>query len=201
YLGCYTDGGGGEGHTLQGKSLIDDDDMTKELCQAFCASWPYFGMEYGKECYCGNAILNGAPDLESTCNVPCEGNTSQTCGGGGHMSIYYDSSVPGPSAPAVFNGANFIGCYVELQQVRVLDNGGVTSETAMDLTVCSNYCYNLSPTRDWWGLENAKECWCAFDINPNAVLASNPDGCGQACTGNDTQLCGGINLVAVYQRP
>ena len=34
-------------------------EMSVEICRAFCASYDqtYFGVEYGRECYCGNRIF------------------------------------------------------------------------------------------------------------------------------------------------
>lgn len=202
YLGCYTDPGGGVGsRTLIGKRT-DDNAMTKEFCQAFCGVWPYYGMEFARECYCGNAILNGGVKVDdSFCNDPCAGNSSETCGGGGHMSIYYDPSVPGPNDPPVFNNANLLGCYIETFPIRVLDNGGIGSDTSMDLTMCFDYCNTLTTPepRKYWGVESGKDCWCGIDINSTATLAPSLDYCGMACTGNELQLCGSSDLIAVYR--
>lgn len=49
-------------------------------------------MEYGRECYCGDAsdlaAHNSVPEPEADCNVPCTGNASYICGGGNRISYY-----------------------------------------------------------------------------------------------------------------
>ena len=50
------------------------------------------GMEYGEECYCGDAVdvtnANATFRPESECNDPCSGNFSTICGGGNRISYY-----------------------------------------------------------------------------------------------------------------
>jgi hypothetical protein len=50
------------------------------------------GMEYGEECYCGDAVdvtnANATFRPESECNDPCTGNFSTICGGGNRLSYY-----------------------------------------------------------------------------------------------------------------
>ncbi|KAF6036069.1 hypothetical protein EB796_005623 [Bugula neritina] len=42
------------------------------------------------ECFCGNDGLgkNGGIAPEVTCNTPCQGDPTQTCGGGHRLSVY-----------------------------------------------------------------------------------------------------------------
>jgi hypothetical protein len=55
----------------------------------------YANLEQG-ECYCGNSAQNGggpAPDGNSGCNMPCQGNSDETCGGSNRLSVWsYDSA-------------------------------------------------------------------------------------------------------------
>ncbi|KAL8946355.1 MAG: hypothetical protein Q9222_007239 [Ikaeria aurantiellina] len=65
------------------------DGLTIERCAEFCAGLIYFGVEAGQECYCGNKINTyAATGGEDACNTPCNGNTSQICGGQGALSVY-----------------------------------------------------------------------------------------------------------------
>ena len=49
-IGCYAD-------LVQGvhiwSSFSASDEMTHEMCATTCAGYNYFGVEYGRECYCG----------------------------------------------------------------------------------------------------------------------------------------------------
>ncbi|XP_022312919.2 sialate:O-sulfotransferase 2-like isoform X2 [Crassostrea virginica] len=56
-------------------------------CQKFCAGYRYFGVEFGKECFCGNTI--GLPVITSSkCTMTCEGNRLLTCGGSSVIDVY-----------------------------------------------------------------------------------------------------------------
>lgn len=61
--------------------------MTLAECATFCASYTYYGVEYGTECYCGNAIAASAV-VASNCTVPCGGDDTQLCGGGWAMNLF-----------------------------------------------------------------------------------------------------------------
>ena len=93
YRGCYVD-------NKNGRILINaqpaSNTMTNEKCVAACqtAGYSVAGMEYGQECYCGNAIINGGnTTAESDCNMACAGNSAEKCGAGNRMSIYANGTL------------------------------------------------------------------------------------------------------------
>lgn len=46
-------------------------------------------IEFGQECYCGVVLGNGTTPLASTsCNMPCKGDSTETCGGRNALNIY-----------------------------------------------------------------------------------------------------------------
>ena len=48
--------------------------------------WPFAGLQYSKECFCGNYYNRyGAAD---NCNMECGGDDTQTCGGGYANQVY-----------------------------------------------------------------------------------------------------------------
>jgi hypothetical protein len=81
---------------VQGRALTGDskasDDMTLEQCGAYCTGkgFSMFGVEYGRECYCGNQFSNGASasTLSGQCNMPCAGNSAEVCGGPNAINLY-----------------------------------------------------------------------------------------------------------------
>lgn len=98
YNACWTDLENGAGRTLFGDSVFNDN-MTQEACGAYCSGltspsgtqYVYFGLEYGRECYCGNQIASGAtlaPGGESDCNTPCSGDDNEDCGAGNRINIW-----------------------------------------------------------------------------------------------------------------
>lgn len=67
--------------------------MTVALCTQACQTEGYVlaGVEYSGECYCGNTASNGggpAPDGLSGCNMACNGNSSEYCGGPNRLDVY-----------------------------------------------------------------------------------------------------------------
>ncbi|KAH9901771.1 WSC-domain-containing protein [Xylariomycetidae sp. FL2044] len=72
-----------------------DDKMTVEMCTKACgdAAYAYAGLEYGRECWCGQQPAPGLEDASDPscamqCDMPCGGNAAQICGGRGAITIY-----------------------------------------------------------------------------------------------------------------
>lgn len=82
--GCFVDG-------FLKNATFRSGSMTIEMCNNYCGGlgYPYAGTEYGTNCFCGSADSvpeNLAP--ASNCYAACYGNSSESCGGNGVMSIY-----------------------------------------------------------------------------------------------------------------
>jgi hypothetical protein len=91
YVGCGFDFAG-KARTLDGASTTSDS-MTNSACLDFCTSkgFSIAGTEYSRECYCGNSIADHRmpiTGLVGSCNMPCTGDATQTCGGAGTISLY-----------------------------------------------------------------------------------------------------------------
>lgn len=94
-LGCFTDNGGARTLGTQQEVPGGYTNMTIEGCLGVCTNqgYAYGGVEYSQECYCGNAILNGGACADqSSCYMPCKGNTAETCGGPNRLNVYYAGS-------------------------------------------------------------------------------------------------------------
>lgn len=94
YQGCYVANNQG-GRSLQGRSFYDDP-MTLEKCAAACNQYTWWGIEYGRECYCDNQLRgNTAPDsTNTTCSFLCPGDKLTYCGAGSRLSMYkFDPSL------------------------------------------------------------------------------------------------------------
>lgn len=72
------------GRALTGASTSSPS-MTIETCLSYCGArgFQLAGVQYSRECYCGNDLRNGAAlsSKSSGCGMPCAGNPTQTCGG------------------------------------------------------------------------------------------------------------------------
>ena len=89
--GCWTEGTGGRALTKYG--FANNTGMTVELCVGACElrGWKWAGVEYAQECYCGDAIMNGAKkaDNQGNCNMLCKGNKREFCGAGSRLNVYW----------------------------------------------------------------------------------------------------------------
>jgi hypothetical protein len=65
--------------------------MTSEVCFDFCStikSMGYFGLAYGRECYCTPYYREGS-GATGNCDSPCEGLASEMCGNqAGRANVY-----------------------------------------------------------------------------------------------------------------
>lgn len=76
--------------------------MDIRVCYAACSKkeFEYFGLTDGEKCWC--ASLYEGSELEADqCNIPCEGNKQQMCGGDGLASVYitFKCDVENSTAP------------------------------------------------------------------------------------------------------
>ena len=68
--------------------------VTNTKCVAYCSAAGYSmaGTEYGGQCFCGNALVGSQSVADAQCDMPCEGDNAQTCGGSLTLSVYSTSS-------------------------------------------------------------------------------------------------------------
>ncbi|KAK4688715.1 hypothetical protein P7C73_g1402, partial [Tremellales sp. Uapishka_1] len=101
-LGCIAEGT--TGRALASATTTSTTSMTPSFCISFCASKGYSlaGIEYAQECYCGNALSNGASEtfVTSNCSAQCSGEASTNgfCGGNGALTLYKFTGSGTPSA-------------------------------------------------------------------------------------------------------
>ncbi|KAK1962124.1 WSC domain-containing protein [Colletotrichum sublineola] len=90
-IGCYTDDTS-HGRTIaERQDQVDSATMTPSTCLAACASegYPFAGLEFGGECYCGVVMGNYTTSAaKEECNVPCNGDNTKTCGGAARVEIF-----------------------------------------------------------------------------------------------------------------
>lgn len=100
YQGCWTDMKNGR---ILPTGFPDSTTLTHESCIASCKAAGYIvaGMEFSRECFCGNLIIQGgalAPN-DGDCAMPCNGNSAQVCGGPSLMTIYAVGKVKAIGPP------------------------------------------------------------------------------------------------------
>ncbi|KAK4243045.1 hypothetical protein C7999DRAFT_18539 [Corynascus novoguineensis] len=110
YHGCYNETTGlpdtaGARALSGGADLVrpgpGSDGMTVEMCWEFCRTgagdasggtsgrFMFAGLEYARECWCAQSLSSLSKKLpDSECNLPCEGNATQACGGNLKLTVY-----------------------------------------------------------------------------------------------------------------
>lgn len=93
YMGCITDLAGDQ-RTFPINFLELPDTNSAKNCLSQCSKYGFAagGMEYGRECYCGEV---SDPDRvgaqirpDSECNMVCPGNDTTLCGAGNRIAYY-----------------------------------------------------------------------------------------------------------------
>jgi len=65
--------------------------MKPKACFNFCRTVPgmlFFGLIYGRECYCTPYFTPTTAKGNGVCDLPCEGDAASTCGGNGMSDMY-----------------------------------------------------------------------------------------------------------------
>ncbi|KAJ9158479.1 WSC-domain-containing protein [Coniochaeta hoffmannii] len=104
WVGCYTEAT--NGRALSSFSYADDS-MTVDTCAAFCAAkgTALMGVEYGRECYCGQTLAAGSVlTATSDCGTLCKNNTLQYCGAGSRLDLF--SQLPPSSSTSTSSASS-----------------------------------------------------------------------------------------------
>ncbi|KAK4219242.1 putative fungistatic metabolite [Rhypophila decipiens] len=216
-VGCQTEATGAR--ALSANSYAADT-MTLESCATFCSGYTYFGTEYGRECYCGNALNAGSiPAAQSDCSMVCAGNPFEYCGAGNRLELYKltvavsssSSSLSSSSSSSTSSTAaatstlahrptispfTLAGCYTEGVGSRALSEKSYASGTSMTLQSCATFCSGYK----YFGTEYGSECYCGnvlHSTSTNVTLAE----CSMPCSGNPFQYCGAGNRLELYVNP
>ncbi|KAK4464718.1 WSC domain-containing protein, partial [Cladorrhinum samala] len=166
--------------------------MTIEKCASACTGFPHFGLEYGRECYCGNTINAGSVIAPAgDCSFTCPGDSTQTCGAGNRLTLYTRSVSP--PIPTTYG---YRGCFAEPEGGgRALPNLFQRSEN-MTVSTCASFCRGAGYTL--FGLEYYHECFCGHTLTVGTQSAPEAD-CRYPCSGNSQEKCGGDLRLNVYQ--
>ncbi|KAI4846348.1 hypothetical protein E4T44_05114 [Aureobasidium sp. EXF-8845] len=94
-MGCYNETVGVEGTTgaraLTSGKMETGNDTTVAACLQYCgdSNYQFAGLEYSKECWCGNYLSALSTQLPSSnCSLACVGNNTEICGGYLTLSLY-----------------------------------------------------------------------------------------------------------------
>ncbi|KAL0941489.1 uncharacterized protein CTRU02_204252 [Colletotrichum truncatum] len=164
--------------------------MTVEKCAAFCSAFALFGVEYGRECFCGNARDPSSQAADpSDCNFRCSGDSRSLCGASNRLNIYSNLS-PTTQGPATLPGITSLGCFVDSiprkLPSKTISDGSMTA--AKCAASCAGYTY--------FGTQWSSECYCGNTVPDISAPISD---CNMVCSGNYNEFCGGSMRLNIYK--
>jgi hypothetical protein len=161
--GCYTEGT--NRRALTGMTYFDDQ-MTVEKCATACADFVWFGVEYGRECYCGNTLSAGSiPAPAADCNFHCPGNATESCGAGLRLNMYSKTTAAGLETLTTYGA---MGCYTEATSGRALNALRVADDT-MTIESCATACAGYA----MFGLEYYREVISQIPVESCSAAKQN----------------------------
>lgn len=165
--------------------------------------YKYSGTEYANECFCGNYLpTNNA--TSSDCNMPCKGDSTQTCGAGNRISVVVDSAYSQTFfARQSYNNWSLMGCYSDSTAQRSLANGISLSAFGGSNNATIANCMQACQARGfaYCGEEYYSECYGSNSPPTTSKVAGDDPlaaGCNYPCKGNSTESCGGSGKIMVY---
>ncbi|KAK4446448.1 WSC domain-containing protein [Podospora aff. communis PSN243] len=188
YQGCYTDSRAVK--SLTGK-VTRDPHMTLEKCAYECKEYPFFGTEYGTQCFCGTELERSARRRpQSECVQRCGGNPYQICGDADRLSVYANGDSTRADNLEYVGGFKFAGCWSDSVATRSLQ-GNMRTDGKMTVELCARVCQGSK----YMGLEYGSQCFCGNHLGGHAV---HKDECGYLCVGNKREICGGSARLSLY---
>ena len=167
----------GDGKCLKSPALdeysVQIPNLTEKDCSVTCQvrETTFYGVEDGNMCYCGNHPLTAEA---GTCNVPCEGDSQEICGGMDSTKVF-----PVKEHGFCFSTSNGDVLHGNLHQ----------NSTDNDFELCQTTC-EIDGTA-FYGVQGDK-CICG-----DYLTFAEPGTCDVPCPGNPNKVCGGVNAVTV----
>ncbi|KAI1394131.1 putative glyoxal oxidase [Hypoxylon trugodes] len=222
HIGCYSQDAVGSG--LISRAPVPESQVDGASCTGVCheAGYTIAGTKDGGECYCGNSFEDSAVTADGGCNIACNGNKSEVCGGSSQLNVYrndmkYPAFIKSPSAtiakraatdtssasvatptspiqPSTISNYNWYGCQTEASNIRALSLY-TYADDGMTLETCQVFCDAKGTT--YFGVEYARECYCGNKFETGSAEAPESD-CSMLCGGDQLEYCGGSNRLSVY---
>lgn len=193
-IGCIAEGTSGRALTA---ASFSNNNMTRGACVSYCQAFgfPFAGVEFGLDCYCGTSMQNGASNTtllaDSSCGMPCANNTYENCGGSNTLTLFNNPRMyPSVALPT---GWVATGCKTEATSGRALTGYYFTS-SAMTNELCITTCQSKGYTMA--GAEFANECYCGDSFATGSVKADGT--CTMPCAGNSLESCGAGNRLTTF---
>lgn len=199
YAGCVSEPK--RGRALTGYRFWWDN-MTVDYCTSTCQDrgFSISGVEYGRECYCANALSNGASfrghaDCPPSSRMICRGNQTEWCGGSRLLDVWRATSLAAASTQPEQSIAAPRGCYIETHPRLLSENAYANATVTVDQCIAHCRAHGWPSA----GLEYGGECYCG--VLAQDARRADQGSCDMPCKGDQTQLCGGSARLSVWDIP
>ncbi|KAF8421833.1 WSC domain-containing protein [Tirmania nivea] len=224
YQGCYSEATSGRALSQKYISSVNVD---VQFCADYCKAYTYFGVEYGRECYCGDTLAATSTKKPDTdCDMFCAADEFAYCGGAGRLGLYQQganstvltttasdpvvASTTGtavtsittttaapPNGPTSTANYTYIACWSD----NDLGNRTLQGKTVQDQGDSPDFCHTFCAGFAYFGLEYGNECWCGNVVRD--VSEQRPETeCNMPCAGDGAKLCGaGFRLNLYHNIP
>ncbi|CAE7192970.1 hypothetical protein P3342_009322 [Pyrenophora teres f. teres] len=227
--GCYVDSVAGRTLSV-GMGVTGG--MTNTKCKDACRAAGYVlaGTEYAGECFCDNQFRsNGgpAPNGEVGCNMACNGNQTEMCGGSDRLTMFKfytggespvssaaptaapstavstaNPSVPATSTSAAQPAATGLPKGFEYKGCYV-DGPGfriVNYQQPDDQAMTIASCATKCAAAGYQiaAMEYSYQCFCDNAVRMGGKPASSESDCNTKCAGDQSQTCGGPNRMSIW---
>ncbi|WKT52500.1 Carbohydrate-binding WSC [Fusarium oxysporum f. sp. vasinfectum] len=160
-------------------------------CQSYCLSysWYVFGLQNGDSCLCDSRLrMDSRLVDDSKCNIHCNGNTTNLCGGSDAVQVFSDESLLRVEHTS-------LGCFIQNDSKHVLD-GETIDEKDMSVEKCASIC-TINKKSDFFSLSEGSICTCGQKV---ATWAKKTDAgeCNVKCIDQMGDTCGGKGRAEVH---
>jgi hypothetical protein len=106
------------------------------------------------------------------------------------------SQIPRPPCLVPFEPFEYTGCFKDPGSPPALEWRTLLDQNAMTIEICTAYCKGNS--NRYAGLSYYGVCYCGMLIEGPKADESE---CNLPCSGNKDQICGGDNILSVWEDP
>ncbi|CAK5270188.1 unnamed protein product [Mycena citricolor] len=201
-LGCYADS---TNQRVLPAQVYEGPSNGVTSCLTSCANagYSFGGVEFGSQCFCGNAApASSLIATSDSCNYACSaGSASGICGGANRINIYSISGgaapITTPPAGADTGSWTYLGCYPDSPSSRIVSALEVDSASSNSIASCETTCSQAGFS--YAAVEFGQQCFCGPSLL-SGVSAVADSHCSYACPAGSGN-CGGFNYASVYYKP
>lgn len=106
------------------------------------------------------------------------------------------TQIPRPPCLVPYEPFEYTGCFKDIGSPPALEWRSLLDQNAMTIEICTAYCKGNS--NRYAGLSYYGVCYCGMSIEGPKADESE---CNLPCSGNKGQICGGDNILSVWEDP